>query len=928
MAITFRQHASVASASAASVVVSLGSALISGNTLIGTFELSVGASVSSVTDNLGNRWMQVGGSTGASTGAVELWYARGVQPGAASITAVMSASSVTAHVDVSEFNGIDYVNPLDQWSQNYGAGASINVNKLTPRVSGDLFVAVAAGTSTISAVPSGYTNLNGYSAYLINSGSTAQTPYFTGSGGSNSWVTVGACFMSGPTGLNPRLQFPEVLVEISSTTDYLAPLRGTGTWTNISTYVESMNLGPMGRQHELDRVQSSGANFRLDNRDGSFNTWNTQSYLYNAGAGLKPMNPIKVTSAWGGITYPKYFGYVQDYTPIISDVLNVDVDISACDLFQMLALKTLNGANYSAQVIADGGSSLKAYYELGDAINAHSVHDSSGNNNTGSLIADVGGDPLYGVTGPFLFDATTALDLTNKTNLSNGGFSTIDNQMQPPTAHNPINTSDWTFETWFKWTGPAPAASIAANGTNSSVAAVPNGVLMSATANGSFRFEIQVGYYVDGPASSNPVTYANTLMIVSGTHTVNGTFPAPAGTNMFDGNWHHVVVSQTPRSVVLSFVNVWIDGVWTFKESPPLIRNLTNVTIGSPPVGVTAYSPSGAAPVADAMPATLSNVALYSSFYDYTSTVPPDHYAIGTWFQSVEIGAASGDTTAGRLNKALAVLGVDPSTVLNVPYVFQTSLYAETNSLTTTSGLNYLQTINETEGGIIFQTPDGRISAYNREYQYLSSAANGSQALFSDAASVASTIYRYDGHLLKIASDDLDVWNDVQAQSSKSGAALQNWGPADSSVAATSASAYGPRTMQGLTGLQFEYDIDALALAQNYARWYNLPINRITQIGVNSYANGGANIPQMLGRSLMDRITVTYNGQTPGDPFTQQSLIEQITDTVDLSGPTWVTTWALSPYEILLSPIYLTVAGDPSALFTSAASVTVGQLTL
>ena len=134
--------------------------------------------------------------------------------------------------------------------------------------------------------------------------------------------------------------------------------------------------------------------------------------------------------------------------------------------------------------------------------------------------------------------------------------------------------------------------------------------------------------------------------------------------------------------------------------------------------------------------------------------------------------------------------------------------------------------------------------------------------------------------------------------------------------------------MQGLTGLQFEYDIDALALAQNYARWYNLPINRITQIGVNSYAHGGANIPQMLGRSLMDRITVTYNGQTPGDPFTQQSLIEQITDTVDLSGPTWVTTWALSPYEILLSPIYLTVAGDPSALFTSAASVTVGQLTL
>ena len=931
MAITYRQHASAASV-AASVVVPLSTSLISGNTMIGAFSLSAGASVSSVRDSLNNRWMRVGVSTSASTGAVELWYARGVQAGTASVTAVMSSADVVADVDISEFNGVYYVDPLDQWSQNYGTGASINVNTLTPRSSGDLFVAVAAGTSIISAVPSGYTDLNGYSAYLINSGSTAQSPHFTGSGGSNSWVSVGACFTAGQTGVNPRLQFPETLVQISDTTDYLSPLRGTATWTNISRYVRTMNIGPMGRQHELDRVQSTGSTFRVDNRDGSFNTWNTKSFLYNNGSGLKPMNPINVTTAWNGVIYPKFFGYVQEYVPTIGDVLNVDVDINAYDIFQILALKTLNSSIYADQVNLDGGTNLKAYYELGDSIGSYTVKDSSGNGNTGSLISDTGGTPAYGATGPFLFDSTTSLDLTNKTNLSNGGFSTVDNQTQPPSQHQPLGSAgyNWTFECWYEWTGPTPAPSVAAKGTNSSVATIPNGVLFHAASviGVGVPLEIQIGCFTDydGDFWTNQI-----LLAYDG---LPGTWlPSVARTsiNPTSPGWHHVVVTFAIGSGMAA--DLYFDGqyVGQFGVSPATyFSKPQTITIGCPPVGRVGLDPDNGTNYATSAPVSMGHVALYSA--DLTAAQIANHYAIGTWFQSVEVGAMSGDASVARLNKMLAVVGIDPSLVLNVPYAFETALCAETNSLATTSGLNYLQTINETEGGIIFQSPNGKISAYNRAYQYLAPSSLTSMGLFSDAASVAasvaSTVYRYDGHLLTIASDDLDVWNDVQAQSSKEGAALQDWGPSDSSVAAVSQTAYGPRTMQGLTGLQFEYDIDALSIAQNYGCWYNLPINRITQINVNSYANGGLNIPQILGRGLMDRITVTYNGQTPGDPFTQDSLIEQITDAVDMSGPTWSTTWSLSPYEILLSTIYLTNPGDASAQFTVAASVTVGQLTL
>jgi hypothetical protein len=54
------------------------------------------------------------------------------------------------------------------------------------------------------------------------------------------------------------------------------------------------------------------------------------------------------------------------------------------------------------------------------------------------------------------------------------------------------------------------------------------------------------------------------------------------------------------------------------------------------------------------------------------------------------------------------------------------------------------------------------------------------------------------------------------------------------------------------------------------------------------------NLPQMLGRQLLDRITIDWlpiDGSTV--PFSQQSLIEQITHTV--TPELWTTTFAVTP---------------------------------
>ena len=598
----------------------------------------------------------------------------------------------------------------------------------------------------------------------------------------------------------------------------------------------------------------------------------------------------------------------------------------------------------------------QAYYRCGDNVGSSSIQDSSGNANTGSLIAGQQGLPAFGATGPFLYDANTALDLTNGTNLFNGGFQTVDNTTQPPTVYQPLGSASvWSFETWMKYT------STATKGTTYTFSGNINN-LSTVISNVSSAANLAVGDLVIGPnipaqtyitsinserdptldyiSISNPASGTATSVVFTavpnavgqtlfsgittsgqvdvrvGTLTtttncvmagpVSGGYITPSlytinaadADDVLDKNWHHVVATYAA-----SVATLYVDGVFSASVITPSVWTYpTAVTIGCDFINGTPTN---------GFVGTVSDVALYK--IALTPTQVANHYQTGMWFQQQEYGASVGGTTAGRFNKALAVAGLNPAVLLSVPYQFRTLMYAETNVVTTTSVLNYLQTLSETEPGVIFQGPNGYLYAYNRQYQYLNPTTTTSQAVFADTP---SSTYHYEGQLLEITGDDLDTWNDVQVQSGRSGSQLQEWGPVQSSVATQSAATYGSRTLQGLTSLQHAYDIDALSLAQNYLAWYNAPINRVTGMGISAQSNGGSNIPQMLGRGLMDRITITYNGQTAGTPFSQDSLIEQITHKVSMnSGPTWVTEWAMSPYEILLYPVYLGVwtFGSPAS---------------
>jgi hypothetical protein len=107
---------------------------------------------------------------------------------------------------------------------------------------------------------------------------------------------------------------------------------------------------------------------------------------------------------------------------------------------------------------------------------------------------------------------------------------------------------------------------------------------------------------------------------------------------------------------------------------------------------------------------------------------------------------------------------------------------------------------------------------------------------------------------------------------------------------------YGMRSLTGYTSTLNVDTADVIALGQRLLQTYQTPVIRIRELTLDNVADGGANLPQMLGRKLLDRITVNWQPLDGSNSIlNQDTLIEQISHTVTKTQ--WVTTWktALPP---------------------------------
>lgn len=125
--------------------------------------------------------------------------------------------------------------------------------------------------------------------------------------------------------------------QVNFTTSYL----GTPYWTNITIYVEDFTTSS-GKQHFLDRVESSTLKMTLNNRNGYFN--GTPKLL-------NVRMPIAVTATWtpsGGTatTYPIFWGAVDSIREQVTDQLNSQLLVDATDMSKFLSLKFMTSNTF------------------------------------------------------------------------------------------------------------------------------------------------------------------------------------------------------------------------------------------------------------------------------------------------------------------------------------------------------------------------------------------------------------------------------------------------------------------------------------------------------------------------------------------------------------------------------------------------------
>ena len=241
------------------------------------------------------------------------------------------------------------------------------------------YTGISGGSLTGCTLISGGTTvtLGAYQSFILNQLNNVQIV----SGGANFSATGGidvvntaattysinyttATYSSG-LGTFTAPQTNNVMFYATNPNDYIK----TWNWYEAGTYVREFQTR-MGRQHELDRPESSSMQLGLESRDGRWLPWNTATFNFTSvttGAtdALVPNNilemgvPIRIFATWNGVQYPVYFGYADSWEPSAPDEVNSDTTVICSDILKRLSLSRLSSSTSYQSAIA---SSLSVGY--------------------------------------------------------------------------------------------------------------------------------------------------------------------------------------------------------------------------------------------------------------------------------------------------------------------------------------------------------------------------------------------------------------------------------------------------------------------------------------------------------------------------------------------------------------------------------------
>lgn len=263
------------------------------------------------------------------------------------------------------------------------------------------------------------------------------------------------------------------------------------------------------------------------------------------------------------------------------------------------------------------------------------------------------------------------------------------------------------------------------------------------------------------------------------------------------------------------------------------------------------------------------------------------------------IGHLGPTGTDGRLGPGRPLMDEEPSgtrilRILNLVGV-PSALYSiaqgksvmrlEPQGTVTGKVLDYLQKVAASELGKLYVGTDGKVH-YEGRFDYTTTTTQAtSQATFVDTA---GSSYKYED--LKFDFSDKWLTNEVTR--------TRDGGEDVRTVAKTSQTTYGVASGRGsATGLLNATNADLGGQGRFIVNRFKDPKTRVTDITVAPLHTPATLWPQVLGRELGDRITISRTPQGIGSAVSNDHWIENVSHTADVSTQSWSTSWGLSDVD-------------------------------
>ena len=710
-------------------------------------------------------------------------------------------------------------------------------------------------------------------------------------------------------------------------------------WTNIcnGTNVLSFNCNS-GKQHYLDRMEAATLSMVVDNRDGFFTNGSVNGSTYV----LDSRCPIAVTLTWSGTTYPVFFGLTDQITETITDDLNSTLAIQASDFLKQLSLKYMSSSNF-----------WPTYAQSTSATNWYRC-DST---NTAVITAATGNGTTITYTAFNNFSAGQNVTIIGL-GVSSGAALNFDNVVvaaSPAPTGSQFSVTNATVGV-SSGTGSAYRTAIldqigASNGNLIGSVSFPTygamiydsdgcvdltGGTASATQNSSgyirlgaysskYGIELWVlGQNLANSLLANAITYASGTKTMHSYVTTTGFYAVKADLTNYvssvqvnDGYWHHVGITADSSGHLVGYV----DGT-TFSIGAPAgpFAAPVNLLIGA---GGSLIIPGCAGQVDEIV---ISGGSSLSTLQNEMKS----RYCAGSLLQlpvnPVQSPVLSGDRIAEVL--CLAGFGV----VTNGAIVLNSNLYFINNGsawvkgtsgngfidveplywdtpVTTSTALDLIGEITDTDIGTFFQKPDGTFNFYNQNFygswSWNASTNTGTWTPTSYTPTGAhvwsddtTSTYNYYGPGTQVVRDDADTWTMVQV--TPQAGTVQTY----ENVSAEARYGYAVLTKSST----LHPTLNAALSTANYLGYlYRSPLPRVQSVELQSQnQNGGSNLA-IVGTKLGDVVNFirtmpnastsgTYPAQRGG--INTNMVVEALQLDFDAQRGSYNLTATLDPYPV------------------------------